>query len=233
MSPNKTLYIRDADMPIWEEAEQRASALGESLSQLAAQALRAHLATMPAEFKVIVMNETNSHLSLDGPNEGHLRYERQRGDIHAWRLLYLDDSGEVDDEILGVGLSPKEEAKAVEEARSFLRNKALGGAEMERITVETGGDYDRTEGFVGRWLVAPDSDETRTGEDGWDAGTYWGIALTKKGQIAVYTAHCNQRQPGRLRAYRSLDQAEGDIPDDILAMASEALGIKRVIWRDI
>ena len=105
--------------------------------------------------------------------------------------------------------------------------------DMQRITVETGADYDMAETFTGLWLVYPDPDETRTGEENWDAGTYWGVARTQKGQIAVYTAHCNGRSPGHLGVYRSLEQTKGDVPEDILAMAASALGQKRVIYRDI
>ena len=49
---------------------------------------------------------------------------------------------------------------------------------MEEITVEVG-EPSLSVGFTGRWLVEPDSDATRTGEGGHDAGAYWGIALTK------------------------------------------------------
>jgi hypothetical protein len=104
---------------------------------------------------------------------------------------------------------------------------------MQLISVETGEDYDITETFNGVWLVEPDSDETRTGEDNWDYGIYWGVARTQKGQIAVYTAHCNGRSPGHLDVYPSLEQAEGNVPEDILAQAADALGQKRVIHRDI
>jgi hypothetical protein len=156
VSPNKTLYIRETDMPVWVHAEQIAKSVGQSVSQLATEGLRSLLGQLPD-----------------------------------------------------------------------------GGGELEQITVETGDGYDLTEGFTGRWLVAPDSDETRTGEENWDAGTYWGIALTKKGQIAVYTAHCNQRFAGALQVYPSLEVAEADVPEDILAKAADALGIKRVLWRDI
>lgn len=132
-------------------------------------------------------------------------------------------------EVQGLGDAPYIRAliEAQPEPRQFKDD------DMQQLTVETGEDYDITETFTGVWLVDPDPDETRTGEDNWDAGTYWGVARTRKGQIAVYTAHCNGRSPGHLDVYPSLGQAEGKIPEDIHAMASSALGQKRVIHRDI
>jgi hypothetical protein len=104
---------------------------------------------------------------------------------------------------------------------------------METITVETGPDYSLTEGFTGRWLVAPERDETRTGENGWDAGVYWGVALTARGRIAVYTAHCNQLYPGVLKSYETFDEAAKVLPPDITAQAAAELGEDYVIMRDI
>ena len=152
MSPNKTLYIRDEDMPVWERAEGTARRSGVSLSQLVMQALRA---TEPPQLQ--------------------------------------DD-------------------------------------ELEEIQV-TVGERNRAEAFAGRWLVEPDADETRTGEEGHDAGAYWGVALTKRGSIAVYTAHCNDRWPATLEVFGTLDAA--DLPEDIKADAAAALGREHVIYRDI
>lgn len=104
---------------------------------------------------------------------------------------------------------------------------------MGEITVEVG-EPQITVGFTGRWLVEPDSDETRTREDGHDAGAYWGVALTHRARIAVYAAHCNERWPAVLRDYDSLDQAAADrVPEDIIALAAAELGEHRVIRRDI
>ena len=91
------------------------------------------------------------------------------------------------------------------------------------------------EGFIGIWLVVPDEDETRTSEKGhYDAGAYWGVALTQRGAIAIYMAHVNDRWPANLNVYASLDEAERNyVPRDILAKAAAALGEERPIWRDI
>jgi|ERR1022692_1211374 hypothetical protein len=104
---------------------------------------------------------------------------------------------------------------------------------MEEICVEVG-EPALTKAFTGRWLVSPDSDETRTGEEGYDAGAYWGVALTRRGQIAVWMAHCNDGWPPGLNVYGTLDQAEQDrVPADIIALAATELGQDHVIQLDI
>lgn len=92
---------------------------------------------------------------------------------------------------------------------------------MERLEVDVEGrdGYGRTLAFTGRWLVWPDPDMTRTGQKGYDLGNYWGVALTKRGRIAVYAAHCNRGQGG-LTDYDDLDEALADgVPADIIADA--------------
>jgi hypothetical protein len=110
-------------------------------------------------------------------------------------------------------------------------------AKMEEITVTVGGGGSKPEmdvSFTGLWIVCPDSDETRSGEPGQDAGAYYGVALTGKGHIAVYTAHCNDGWPAILRHYSDLDAAESDgIPADILAIAAYELGEARPLRLDI
>jgi hypothetical protein len=117
-----------------------------------------------------------------------------------------------------------------------MQTKQLTG--MEEIQVEIGDPRDvgatLTASFIGRWLVAPDEDETRTRMvDKYDAGAYWGVALTKRGRIAVYTVHCNDRWPAELHDYDTLDDAADHLPEDILAMAKSELGEEYVIRLDI
>jgi len=155
VSPNKTLYIRDEDMPIWERAEQAAKQARQSLSQLVIGALQ-------------------RYLPLEPPN-----------------------------------------------------------GDLEQITVEVG-EHRLKKRFIGRWLVDPDEHETRTDQQGFDAGAYWGVALTKRGRIAVYVAHVNEDWPTDLEVYDSLDDAaNGKVPADILAMAATELGEERVVQLDI
>ena len=86
-------------------------------------------------------------------------------------------------------------------------------------------------GFRGRWLVEPDMDKTQAGLKD---GAYWGAALTKRGRIAVYRAHVNQEWPASLSDYDTLDNAiADDLPEQIIAMAKQALTEAHVMWRDI
>jgi hypothetical protein len=147
--PNKTIYVREADLEVWKKAEELA---GGSVSALISKALR----------------------------------------------RYVEE----------------EERK--------------GQTEMETIVVELAGlgGWEETPyeaQFVGQWLLYPDPDETRTGEPGYDAGAYYGVALTKKGNIAVYTRHVNNGFAPSLESYGSFEEAEAaGMPTDILAMAAAA-----------
>lgn len=152
----------------------------------------------------------------------------------GWLLSYLPPGGRADAEVTFLadhGEVPIEQARA--HLRRVRGEPEVGDAEdLEKITVEVG-DPPLTVGFVGRWLVEPDSDTTRTGEDGHDAGAYWGVALTRRRRIAVYVAHCNGGWPATLDDYDDLDEAERHLPADIVARAAAELGEDRIVWRDI
>ena len=159
----------------------------------------------------------------------HLVYGRHHEHGGGWTLWYQDgDENMTDHFIPGV---VEDVFPALRQARGWLQ-LVDGERQMVKITVDVG-DPSLTVGFTGRWLVDPDSDETRTAEPGYDAGAYWGIALTRRGRIAVYTAHCNDGWPAHLEDYDSLDQAANHVPADIIAMAARELGEERVLWRDI
>jgi hypothetical protein len=91
-------------------------------------------------------------------------------------------------------------------------------------------DYGRAESFTGRWLVPP-------GEEACSMATRhttqycYAVALTRRGQIAVYRYHQRAEQPASLEAYPSLEAA--GLPGDIETRAAAALGQQRVRWRDI
>jgi len=98
--------------------------------------------------------------------------------------------------------------------------------DMERIEIELWGPEERPyqAAFVGQWLLWPDEDETRTGEPGYDLGAYYGVALTQRGNIAVYIQHVNDGFAPRLKTYHSFEEAEKDVmPGDILAMAASEI----------
>lgn len=116
-----------------------------------------------------------------------------------------------------------------DEVARLRRTGAVG--EMEKITVNVG-DPSLTIGFTGRWLLEPDSGKTRTSDEGWDNGVFWGVALTQRGRIAVFAEHCSSGA-GRLDDYDNLDQASARVPADIIARAAASLGETRVLWRDI
>ncbi len=92
----------------------------------------------------------------------------------------------------------------------------------------------RTVRFVGEWLVWPDEDASRTTEPGYDAGAYYGVALTENGNIAVYCAHVNGGFDTTLEVYSSIEAAEGaGVPPDIMGAAASKLGPNYVQERDI
>jgi hypothetical protein len=98
--------------------------------------------------------------------------------------------------------------------------------DMESIEVDVWGPGEKPyqKAFVGRWLVPPNETETRTEEPGYDAGAYYGVALTRRGNIAVYSRHVNDGFPPTLTTYGSFDEAEEDgVPGDILAMAASEI----------
>lgn len=117
--------------------------------------------------------------------------------------------------------------------------------DMEQIIVDCGNHRER---FTGRWLVVPDRIGTRADADDydtvghWDAGAYWGVALSDKGNLVVYTAHCNERWPGQLDVFATFEELERAIteagtpviPRSILGELSLAIGRGPIIIdRDI
>jgi hypothetical protein len=126
--------------------------------------------------------------------------------------------------------------RAIREELRTVNAMAQTQDAMDRIEVETEdrNGIDRTMSFVGRWLVEPSTPETRSMMPGTDAGVYWGVAITKRGRIAIYSAHCNRGQ-GTLTDYDDLDDAEREgVPSDIIADArGELTGEMPVIELDI
>lgn len=156
MSPSKTLYVRDEDVSVWEQAEHAAKSARQSVSSLVAAALRSHLSTLESH------RDRAGQVTVD-----------MRDDMRAW-----------------------------------------------------------TEAFAGRWLIEPGDDNRGTE----DAGACYGIALTAKGRIAVYSYHVNDRWPPHLGVYDNLDQAEAEtsgLPKELLAAAASEMGEQRIVWRDI
>lgn len=99
---------------------------------------------------------------------------------------------------------------------------------MTMLTVELS---DHEETFEGEWLVEPDRDETRAGEEGFDAGTYYGVAKTKGGSYAVYVAHRNDGWGPHFDVFDDLEEVR--LPENIVTAARSAEGERFTIHRDI
>jgi len=91
-------------------------------------------------------------------------------------------------------------------------------------------DYSRTEAFTGRWLVSP-GEEARSRLTLQTTGYCYGVALTQRGQIAVWRYHPQALREATLEVSASIQDA--DLPADIRDKASAALGSENITWRDI
>jgi hypothetical protein len=155
--------------------------------------------------------------------------------IHARQVMHWEVRNESVEDIERVASEQASINLTKQPLRPVAASPELQPTEdYESIEVYVGKEPAVPVGFIGQWLVEPDEDETRTGEEGYDAGAYWGVALTQRGKIAVYTAHVNDGWPASLDVFDSLDDAESNgVPQDILAKAAIELGEERVVWRDI
>lgn len=103
---------------------------------------------------------------------------------------------------------------------------------MERIVVETYDDDENCikKAFVGRWLVeGMESEES-------DIGWHWSVAQTEKGNIVVYSFLGDTPDMGcktTFRVFAGLEDAEGEVPDDVLSAAASAMGVEFVQELDI
>jgi post-segregation antitoxin (ccd killing protein) len=148
--------------------------------------------------------------------------------------IYLPDDLAERVRASGISMSPVCQRALQEEVEKMQATEQLKARE-ERILVEVAGpgDVSIDKVFYGTWLVHPDQDESRTAEEYWDRGAYWGVALTRQGQIAVYVQHCNDLWPPKLEVYPDLDDAAEVLPPDIFAAAAQELGQSRPIELDI
>jgi hypothetical protein len=70
LSPNKTLYIKAADMDVWERAEKAAELTRQSISQFVAQALREQIA------RVDTLVTDSSDITVEVGNSDGDRWEQ-------------------------------------------------------------------------------------------------------------------------------------------------------------
>ncbi len=143
--------------------------------------------------------------------------------------IYLPDGLAERVKASGITMSPVCQRALQEEVAKMQVVQALK-AQEERIVVQVAGPDETPveKAFFGTWLVHADPDVSN------DRGYYFGVALTRRSQIAVYVQHINEMQPPELLVYSSLDEAEDDgVPQDVLAAAGRELGESRPIELDI
>lgn len=149
--------------------------------------------------------------------------------------IYLPDDLAERVRAAGVSMSPVCQA-ALEKEVTRMTSLAAVQQQMNRIEVEVGdkrGERIHRQAFIGTWLVPP-GDDNRSDNPTHDAGAAYGVALTQKQKIAVYSWHVNGRWGPFLAVYDSLAEAEEDgIPSNILAEAADSLGEDFVIELDI
>jgi hypothetical protein len=127
--------------------------------------------------------------------------------------------------------------------RNYLPTVGPRADAMEDIRVKVGdrvpplqdhpsspADYSRTEAFAGRWLVAP-GEEARSRLTLQTTGNCYAVALTRRGQIAVWRYHPSALRAAALDVFATVQDA--DLPADIRDKALAALGRENIIWRDI
>jgi hypothetical protein len=220
----KTIYVKDSSL--WGRFEKAAEWSGDSVSGLISIAMGDYLAQFgdQGDGLFVAPPDCDPGDIVFGEGRSAILERRDRG----W-VLSFDDG---DDYVLCSADVPV--GTAVKEARGYLeqRRRRMAGEALHRIEVEVGEDlYAHRKAFVGRWLLEPDSDTTRSAEPSQDAGTYWGVALTKGGRFAVYAAHCNGRFPASLRVFDSI--ADAELPEDIERIARTAVGEDVVVELDI
>jgi hypothetical protein len=118
--------------------------------------------------------------------------------------------------------------RALRDAVETARLRDTSG--MQEITVEIGQPPVKV-GFVGRWLLEPHPDQPHASE----RGVYYGVALTKRGRIAVWSGYIISPPNAMLADYGSLEEAaQAVLPRDLAEIAADRLTTDdRVVWRDI
>lgn len=128
-------------------------------------------------------------------------------------------------------------ALTTEVERVETEKQAKKNAKFERIEVEVGdgeGPF-LTKAFEGEWLI----EDYEFNPEGWNnlsggQNYTWNVALTKGGNIAVYRQDgTDADSPASLDVYHTLDDADDDVPEEVLAAAAAAMGSNRVIELDI
>jgi hypothetical protein len=117
--------------------------------------------------------------------------------------------------------------RALREEVNRLRSAELLG--MQRLKVIAGDPLTEVS-FTGRWLIDPYAERDKTPA----LYVYYGVAITARGQFAVYTASDDLQYGNELKAYGTLPEAARDgVPADIINRATAVLGLQHGIQLDI
>ena len=154
---------------------------------------------------------------------------------------------------------PKADAGVWEEAEELLarrRGRSVSGRRISAVVTELLRDYVEKEKrkeqgmgpielnlgtvhaprkvrFEGRWLVEPNPDATTPDDPAGAAGSYFGVAVTRGGNVAVYIDSTKPSVDARLDTYLSLDAAMEGLPRKIYEMARAEIGYDYVEELDI
>jgi len=106
--------------------------------------------------------------------------------------------------------------------RQYIDERKGLDQRMEAIELDIGGpDSPRRVRFVGRWLVEPGRGEKVTAE-----GFRGGVALTKRGNIVVYSRSTTTATEARLDTYPSLDAAAAEgMPENVYQAAKAKMDL--------
>jgi post-segregation antitoxin (ccd killing protein) len=149
--------------------------------------------------------------------------------------LYLPDDLAAKVRELDISISAVAQTALRDEVERLTTIQEIQAEGMENIMIGVGVDDEGQVGFIGRWLVHPDPAESWSTRSSSDSGAYYGVALTRRGRIAIYAVtRVDQRWAATLRDFDDLNAAEaGGLPIDITHRASKELGKQRVTWLDI
>ena len=145
--------------------------------------------------------------------------------------VYLPD--DLAERVKALGISPSPVCQAALRFAVINQQRLATAPDMEEITVQNKNGAAR---FIGRWIVVPDRDETRARRaDGpqWDPEVYYGIAVTRRRQIALWTCHANERFEPELRVVPHAAHLRGVIPESLVRTAEYALGPSEPEFLDI
>lgn len=221
MAPAKTIYVRDADLQLWKRFEGAVHnwPSAEGLSILITEAMRGYLDRFGDQgdgLYVVAPGEDPGRVALAEGRTAILQRTPEGWELTASEKEY-GTNGEASDFFCTRDV---EMGAAVEQARmhlAVLKNRQRF-EDIEVKCVDRLGNV-HVERFVGRWLVRP------AGEKG------WGVALTRRGQFAVYSDRGGEGGLDVFPTTTALRQAP--LPPSVVREALLELNEPMTIDRDI